>query len=103
LLFAKGMNDCAKASGGEVSRECVLEALSKVESWDGGGLHAATNPAKRLPSECAVLLTVKNGELVRAQPELGGKDDNGEGYFCSKIATVSGDFGRGKVDPSRMF
>jgi len=103
LFFAKGVNDCAAVSGGEVSRDCVLEALFKVESWDGGGLHAPTNPAKGLPSECALLLNVKNGELVRSQPELGSKDDNGQGFFCSKIATITGDLGQGKIDPSRKF
>ncbi len=103
LLFAQGVTDCATTSGGEVSRDCVLEAISKIDSWDGGGLHAVTDPGKFAPSECAVLLTVKGGALVRAQPDLGSKDDNGQGFFCSKLATLTGDFGQGKRDPSRKF
>ena len=53
--------------------ECVLDELSQITSWDGGGLHAETDPGGNMPPECFMLLTL-NGEIwEQAYPEEVGE------------------------------
>ncbi len=39
----------AKACGSTLTRQCMINNLSKVTSWTGGGLNASGNPSKNLP------------------------------------------------------
>ena len=41
LLFAQSAAGC----GDDLTRSCVYDAAMKVTEWDGGGLHATTNPS----------------------------------------------------------
>jgi len=41
LLWAQG----AKACGSELTRQCVLDNVSKVKAWTAGGLHAPHDPS----------------------------------------------------------
>lgn len=103
LLFAQSAKRCAENGSGELTRDCVLGEAKKVTEWDGGGLHAAANPAENLPSKCAMLVQVKGGKFTRLFPELGSDDDDGDGFSCGTkgIIEITGDVGQGKVDPSR--
>ncbi|HKY16343.1 MAG TPA: ABC transporter substrate-binding protein [Microthrixaceae bacterium] len=106
LLFARAAKDCAAKSGGQISRQCVMEATQQMTEWDGGGLHVVTDPsATGVPSTCSMLVRVKGGAFERLSPELGGEDDNGDGFYCIEdgIIEVEGDFGQGNVDPTRPY
>jgi ABC-type branched-subunit amino acid transport system substrate-binding protein len=98
LLFATAAKSCADA--GPITRECVLKAGQATDKWDGGGLHAVADPSKNAPADCAMLVQIKNGKFERLFPELGSKDDNGEGFYCSPVVKLTGDFGKGNTDSS---
>jgi len=69
LLWATG----AQACGAELTRDCVLDELSGITTWDGGGMHAETNPGENLPPECGMLLKLEGTEWVQAFPEDEGE------------------------------
>lgn len=69
LLWATG----AQACGAELTRDCVLDELSGITTWDGGGMHAETNPGENLPPECGMLLKLEGTEWVQAFPEEEGE------------------------------
>jgi ABC-type branched-subunit amino acid transport system substrate-binding protein len=102
LLFATAVNECAKSSGGAVTRACVVKAGESITSWTGGGLHAKFDPSGKSTEDCASIFGAKNGTFVREFPKLGSKDDNGDGFFCDPrgVVQIQGDFGKGNVDSS---
>jgi ABC-type branched-subunit amino acid transport system substrate-binding protein len=67
LMFATA----AKAAGGDLTRERLLEELSKITEWDGGGLHGKNNPAANENAGCFMILEVQDGEFVRKYPDEG--------------------------------
>lgn len=69
LLFAQAAKECDLAD--DLTRTCVLETAAAVSDWDGGGLHAPTNPADNLASDCVAVLRVEDGEFVRYAPDSG--------------------------------
>ena len=103
LLFATVASECA--ADGPITRECVITTALDVHSWDGGGLHALTDPGANEPSACSMLSVVSDGQWVRLYPELGSDEDNGEGFSCPEpgVIDVSGEFGEGRIDESRGY
>ena len=100
LLFSTAAKACAESSGGEISRDCLMDAAFKITSWNGGGLHAEANPASGKPPACGLLMQVQKGKWARLDPKLtdaAAKD----GFVCYDPVTVTGDFGKGVVDPTR--
>jgi hypothetical protein len=70
----------AKTCGAELTRQCVLDELDTITSWDAGGLHAETNPGENLPPECAMILKLEGTSWVQAAPaEEGEMECNPEG------------------------
>ena len=69
LLWATAADAC----GAELTRDCVLEELSGVTSWDGGGLHAESNPGENMPPECVMVLKLDGTSWVQASPEEEGE------------------------------
>ena len=88
LLFAK----VAGNLGSHLTRDNLITGLSKVTSWDAGGLHPSQNPSKNIANSCVLYLQVKGGKFVRAFPD--------KGFSCNTANTahVSGDFGKVPVD-----
>jgi ABC-type branched-subunit amino acid transport system substrate-binding protein len=71
-LFAQAL----QAAGKSPTRGKVLTALSKITSFNAGGLLAPSNPAKKLPASCYVMAKIINGNFVRLQPK-------GTGFTCN--------------------
>lgn len=71
-----------QAAGKNPTRGSVLAQLAKVTSFTANGLLAATNPAKKLPSNCDLIATIKNGKYVRVQPTGSGFDCSSKFYFA---------------------
>jgi hypothetical protein len=97
LMFATAAN--------VLERECVLAEGRKIETWDGGGLHAETEPNSGKAVECGIIMEVVDGRWQRRYPELGSADDNAGGWNClpgsaKDIPGVYGDYEKG-VDPDR--
>jgi ABC-type branched-subunit amino acid transport system substrate-binding protein len=76
-----------QAAGKHPTRGSVLAQLKKITSFDAGGLLAPTNPAKKIPSNCYVMMQIKNGKFVRVLPKTSGFDCNGTYFYASGKAS----------------
>ncbi len=63
----------AKACGADLTRQCVLDELSGITTWDGGGMHAESNPGGNMPPECVMVLKLDGTSWVQASPEEEGE------------------------------
>ncbi len=61
LLWA----DVAKDCGSDLTRDCMVEGLSNVHEWTGGGLHAASDPGANMPPSCALVVQLEGGRSSR--------------------------------------
>jgi len=61
-LFVQGL----KNAGSNPSRGSLLQALSKVTSFNGDGFNAPSNPAAKVPPHCYLIANVVNGQFVRS-------------------------------------
>ncbi|MDZ7733322.1 MAG: ABC transporter substrate-binding protein [Acidimicrobiia bacterium] len=88
LMFATAM----KELGDDISREALLEELSTITEWDGGGLHGTSNPAENKSAGCFVLMEVVGDGFERVHPD--------EGLDCSEdnLDPVEGDYGAGAAE-----
>lgn len=59
----------AKSCGSDLTRACVLDALSRIHEWTGGGLHSVTDPGANLPSPCEKLMRLQGSTFVPVLPE----------------------------------
>ena len=75
-LFAGVVNDIVAADGpNAITRAKILEGLRNTHDFDGGGMMAPTDIGARTQSTCYVLMQVKDGEFVRANPTKPGTFD----------------------------
>ncbi|MBM3661359.1 MAG: ABC transporter substrate-binding protein [Actinobacteria bacterium] len=102
LLFVTSASTCAEKNGGVIDRTCVITEAEAVEDWTAGGLHASSDPGRSEPTECGLLVVAKGGKWERLYPEVGGTDDDGDGFHCppDSVATVTEDLGvEAKINP----
>jgi len=62
--------------GPKLTRKALFDAVKKVHSWDGHGLHAAQNVGDKIMSPCFLYLTIQNGMFFRKAPS--------SGFICNK-------------------
>jgi ABC-type branched-subunit amino acid transport system substrate-binding protein len=72
----------AKACGSTLTRQCMVNNLSKVSAWTGGGLSAPGDVGKNTPPQCGVLLRLQNTKYVQVVPKKLGS------YQCSSKFVV---------------
>ncbi len=85
LLFTVAANACGEKNDGVLDRDCILEEAAAVDDWTGGGLHSPQDPEPAdtaVASPCGMLLVVKDGKFERLYPELGGENDDVDGFHC---------------------
>jgi ABC-type branched-subunit amino acid transport system substrate-binding protein len=80
----------AKACGSTLTRQCMINKLSKVTSWTGGGLNAPGNPSKNLPPSCGLLMKLSNTKWVQAYPKKLGTFDCSPKYVVANTGSVIG-------------
>ncbi len=80
----------AKACGSTLTRQCMVNHLSKVTSWTGGGLNASGNPAKNIPPNCGLLMKLDNTKWVQAYPKKLGTFDCSSKYVAPNSGSVVG-------------
>ncbi len=68
----------------------MINHLSKVTSWTGGGLNALSDPAKDLPSSCGILMKLDNTKWVQAYPKQLGTFDCSSKYIVPNTGSVIG-------------
>ena len=69
LLWATAANEC----GTDLTRQCMVTELSNVHDWTAGGLHAATDPGKNMPSQCGLLVELNGDTYTQAFPAKKGE------------------------------
>ena len=62
--------------GGKLDRASMVSAYSKVDGWEGHGLHAAMAVGKKQTSGCTQVLKLENGSWVR---------ESGDGFICGPL------------------
>ena len=65
----------AKACGSNLTRQCMLNNLSKVHNWTGGGLHAQADPGGNVPPQCGMLLKLTGTTFSQFYPKTLGQFD----------------------------
>jgi ABC-type branched-subunit amino acid transport system substrate-binding protein len=70
-----------KNAGSDPSRGSLLQALSKVTSFNGDGFNAPSDPATKTPPNCYLIATVTNGQFVRSPANPPTSGPNG-GFRC---------------------
>jgi ABC-type branched-subunit amino acid transport system substrate-binding protein len=70
----------AKQCGADLTRECMVEGLSEVHEWTGGGLHAPTDPGANMPTDCALLVQLEAQFWTQIAPETAGEFACDEAY-----------------------
>jgi len=75
-LFAQALKD----AGSDPSRGSILQALSKITSYNGGNIITTSNPTARTTSNCYLIGRVVNGQWQRLDdPPVTGSTN---GYRC---------------------
>jgi hypothetical protein len=83
VLFQDAINDIVEADGPNgITRAAVLDALSKITSFDANGWMGAKNPKGGF-SDCMVITQVENGEFVRVSPAEKGTLDCNPDYLAT--------------------
>lgn len=54
--------------GPEPTRAALRDALKKVKSWDGNGMHGPHNVGDKIPTTCFMYMQIKNDQFVRQHP-----------------------------------
>ena len=80
----------AKACGSTLTRQCMINHLSHVTTWTGGGLNASGNPAKNLPPSCGLLMKLDDTKWVQAYPKKLGTFDCSSKYVAPNSGSVVG-------------
>ncbi|TDC53707.1 hypothetical protein E1281_17330 [Actinomadura sp. KC345] len=69
LLWAQSAQKC----GSDLTRQCVINELSKVHEWTGGGLHAPTDPGNNKPASCGLMVKLTKNEYEQIHPKNTGE------------------------------
>ena len=87
-LSAELFVQALKNAGSDPSRGSLLQALSKITSFNGNDFIAPTNPAAKTPPNCYLIATVTNGQFVRSpdNPPITGSTN---GFRCDGSYIVS--------------
>ncbi len=80
----------AKACGSTLTRQCMINHLSKVTTWTGGGLNASGNPAKNIPPNCGLLMKLDGTKWVQAYPKKLGTFGCSSKYVVANTGSVIG-------------
>jgi len=95
LLWASAAQEC----GSTLTRDCVMQKLAAVHEWNGGGLHADTDPGANTPPNCGSLLKLSGTKYEQAAPAKAGE------FECSPkfMVTVTGPLvDKAKLDSNRI-
>ncbi len=94
LLWATAADAC----GSDLSRQCVIDELSRINEWDGGGLHAVTDPGNNMPATCGLVVKLTGAEYTQAFPAQAGTFECDDRY---RVATDPSTWGT-ELGPDRI-
>jgi hypothetical protein len=70
----------AKACGSTLTRQCMINDLSKVHTWTGGGLNAPADPGANTPPDCGVIMKLTGTAWSQFYPKALGQFDCDPSY-----------------------
>ncbi|TQF68655.1 ABC transporter substrate-binding protein [Rhodococcus spelaei] len=94
LLWATAAKEC----GSDLTRQCMVDELSKIHKWDAGGLHAVTDPGANIPAKCGLMVSLKGDKFTQAFPSTAGEFECNDKYL---IKTDPGTWGTA-LGPDRI-
>jgi hypothetical protein len=71
----------AKACGSTLTRQCMVNKLSQVHEWTGGGMHAPTDPGNNKPPGCGMVIKLTGTTFAREYPTKAGTFDCQSDYI----------------------
>jgi len=71
----------AKACGSTLTRQCMVNTLSKVHNWTGGGLHAPADPGDNKPPQCGLIMKLTGTSWAQYYPKATGQFDCNPAYL----------------------
>ena len=71
----------AKVCGSNLTRQCMVNALSKVHTWTGGGLHAPADPGNNKPPDCGLIMKLTGTTWSQYFPTALGQYDCNPQYL----------------------
>jgi len=74
-------------AGSTLSRQCMVNTLSKIHEWDGGGLQAKSDPGGNMPPSCGMLVKLTGTSWAQYYPKAQGQMDCNPSY----IVHITGD------------
>ena len=77
----------AKACGSTLTRQCMIDKLSAVHEWTGGGLHAPTDPGGNQLADCDMTLKMTGTSWAQVYPAEQGKFDCDAKYLVKVPAS----------------
>ena len=77
LLWATAAKEC----GSDLTRQCMVNELSSIHEWDGGGLHAVTDPGKNMPAQCGLMVALEGAEYTQVFPEESAEFECSDKYL----------------------
>ena len=86
LLWATAAKECAST----LTRQCMVNNLSKVHDWTGGGLHGSTDPGGNLPSKCGLVLHLNGTKWEQFYPTTLGQLDCNDTYRAAVTGAAIG-------------
>lgn len=69
LLWATAAKEC----GSDLTRQCMIDELSQIHEWDGGGLHAPSDPGRNIPAQCGLVVALHGSDYSQAFPSEKGE------------------------------
>ncbi|MFI0355374.1 ABC transporter substrate-binding protein [Actinomadura sp. 9N407] len=76
LLWAQSAQKC----GSDLTRQCVINELSKVHEWTGGGLHAPSDPGRNKPASCSLMVKLNGTKYEQVHPKNIGEFECGADF-----------------------
>jgi ABC-type branched-subunit amino acid transport system substrate-binding protein len=58
----------AVALGGKLTRQSLIQALSKVRNWTGNGIHVPQQVGAKTTANCASIIQLNNGKWTKVSP-----------------------------------
>ncbi|MEZ7238934.1 ABC transporter substrate-binding protein [Rhodococcus sp. GXMU-t2271] len=94
LLWATAAKEC----GSDLTRQCMINELSQIHEWDGGGLHAVTDPGANMPAKCGLVVSLKGDAYTQAFPQSSAEFECNDSYL---VATAPETWGT-ELGPDRI-
>lgn len=95
LMWAQAAQSC----NSDVTRECVLTALSKVTNYTAGGLQSPTDPAGNKPGSCAMVMKLTGTKYEQVLPAKTGEFACDPKYLVKLVGPV---VDRANLDANRI-